>query len=199
MRYSLVVRHSLLAKRTLSQMNQLTRLSCQRSIMTYPFMDFDALRVSGATAFSKHDFRDIRWVGVFGSFARETQTTESNVNIAVYRKFLDEKSPPDRLHLEDVLPFVWIRPVDIVDIEDCEIRDYRSIEALLCSRTIYGSGRDEEVIRLRREASVILASGHEHFKRVLQMIRKAQSIAKAVSEKARTLSPPLIQSFKLRL
>ncbi|KAK2762700.1 hypothetical protein FQN54_000874 [Arachnomyces sp. PD_36] len=156
--------------------------------------NIESLRTASAAAFAKHDFRDIRWVGVFGSFARGTQTAESDVDIVVYRKPLREPSPPDRLHLEDVLPRVWNRSVDIVYIEDSEFRGYVTIESLLCSQTIYGSARDEEVRQLRRKAAATLESGQENFSKIQEMIKDAQLTVEGVSEETFLASPTLQHS-----
>lgn len=78
-----------------------------------------------------------------------TQTPESDVDVVVYQKALTEELSPGRLYLEDVLPCVWNRRMDIIRVE-------------LCSRTVYGSARDEEVLRLRRRASKTLDSGRDH-------------------------------------
>lgn len=106
------------------------------------------LRALSATTFAKDEFRDVKWAGVFGSFTRGTQTEKSDVDIVIRRKKLKEKPQP-LWFLEELLPKVWNRSVDIIYVrnpwDDFKYDGYVSIEALLCSRTIYGSSRDEEV------------------------------------------------------
>lgn len=191
---SSIISYPSLAKRVLYQINLIGRNFCQQRPPSHfiihrrqPPGDIESLRAASAATFAKHDFRDVRWVGVFGSFARGTQKTESDVDIVVYRKSSDEPSPPDRLHLEDVLPRVWNRSVDIVYIEDFEFRGYVPVESLLCSQTIYGSARDEELRQLRRKASDTLTSGQKYFSKILKMIKEAQSTVEGVSEEACTL------------
>jgi hypothetical protein len=43
-----------------------------------------SLRAAAAPVFSKPDFSDIRWVGVFGSFARGTQTDSSDIDVLCF-------------------------------------------------------------------------------------------------------------------
>ena len=45
-----------------------------------------SLRTTSAALFVKSDFRDVCWAGVFGSFARNTHTDRSDVDVVVWRK-----------------------------------------------------------------------------------------------------------------
>jgi predicted nucleotidyltransferase len=146
------------------------------------------LRALAGPVFAIPDFRDIQWAGVFGSFASGTQTPESDVDVVVYQKALTEELSPGRLYLEDVLPRVWNRRVDIIRVEDDEFRGYVSIESLLCSRTVYGSARDEEVLRLRRRASKTLDSGRQHYVGILKETEQVKSMIEGISEEVSPLS-----------
>ena len=144
----------------------------------------DDLRVASSPVFSKPDFNDIRWAGVFGSFARGEQTESSDVDVLLLFKKPreDNASRPLRpLYLEDELPRVWARRVDIAYVDDDEFRGYFSIESLLCSRTIFGSARDEELLRLRSAAEQILDSGIAKFTRIRSAIQQTRSVVSKIS------------------
>jgi predicted nucleotidyltransferase len=129
------------------------------------------------------DFRNIRWAGVFGSFARETQTDWSDVDVVVSKKPRDSnvRVPLDAVQLEDELLRVWGRKVDIIYITGSELRGYVSVEALLCSRTLYGSDDDNEVLRLRNKARDILDSGLVKLMATSETIQKTQSAVSDIS------------------
>ena len=149
-----------------------------------------SLRAAAAPVFSKPDFSDVRWVGVFGSFARETQTDSSDVDVLVFQD--PAKCVPDSLDplfLEEELPKVWRRDVDVVYTTGKEFRGYISVEALLCSRTLFGSDEDDEVIRLRNQAKDILETGYAKFSTILDAIRKTQKKVTGVTVEVCT--PPL--------
>ena len=137
-----------------------------------------SLRASSPAVFSKQDFSHVIWAGVFGSYARETQTKSSDVDVVVIQKPRDKNCyiPPDTLHLGDALPEVWGRKVDIIYIMRNELRCYVSLEALLCSRTPYGSDQDEEVMRVRGIVRDMLDSGFVKFTDIVDKIRKTKSM-----------------------
>jgi hypothetical protein len=57
--------------------------------------------------------------------------------------------------------------VDVVYTTGEEFRGYISVEAPLCSRTLFGSDEDDEVIRLRNQAKDILETGYAKFSTIL--------------------------------
>jgi predicted nucleotidyltransferase len=146
--------------------------------------DISALRKSAATALSQKDFQQIIWAGVFGSFATGKQTENSDVDVVVTQKPDDPavNIPPDTLHLEDELPRIWGRKVDIVYItRGEELRGYISIESLLCSQSLYGSDQDPVVIQLRKDAKNVLDLGFNHFTNILADIRRTQALVAGIS------------------
>ena len=128
----------------------------------------------------------MKWVGVFGSFARGTQTDQSDVDIVIHRQKLKEKPRPVWF-LEELLPQVWNRSVDIIYarnfFREFQYGCYVTIESLLCSQTIYGSAQDEEVIQLRRKASRILGTAEKRFNDILKIIAAIKTITSRTSEK----------------
>jgi len=149
-----------------------------------------SLRAAAAPVFSKPDFSDVRWAGVFGSFAREAQTDSSDIDVLVFRgppaKRVSHSLNP--LFLEEELPKVWRRDVDIVYTTGEEFRGYISVEAPLCSRTLFGSDEDDEVMRLRGQAKDILETGYAKFSTILDAIRKTQNVTGVTVE---VCTPPL--------
>jgi predicted nucleotidyltransferase len=150
-----------------------------------------SLRAAAAPVFSKPDFSDVRWAGVFGSFAREAQTDFSDIDVLVFRdppaKRVSHSLNP--LFLEEELPKVWRRDVDVVYTTGEEFRGYISVEAPLCSRTLFGSDEDDEVMRLRGQAKDILETGYAKFSTILDAIQKTQKKVTGVT--AEVCTPPL--------
>ncbi|KAI5836913.1 hypothetical protein DFP73DRAFT_570174 [Morchella snyderi] len=133
------------------------------------------LRAASKVALSLPEFRNILWIGVFGSFSRDQQGDRSDVDIIVIERsdteiVLDESRGEegavdlDPWTLEDLLPRVWCRPVQIVRIEKQELRGLVSVDALLTARTIHGNDQCEEILKLRQDARNYLEQGWSIFK-----------------------------------
>lgn len=143
-----------------------------------------SLRASASTVLTRKDFERVRWVGVFGSFAVGKQTDDSDVDVVAIEEPLDPNVyiSPETLHLEDILPRIWGRKVDVVHITPGEdLRGYVSLESLLSSRTLYGSDEDASVIQLRKEAQSILDSGPGYFTNILNDIESLKSMVSKLS------------------
>ncbi|KAH8145173.1 uncharacterized protein LAJ45_10837 [Morchella importuna] len=119
---------------------------------------------------------NILWIGVFGSFSRDQQGDRSDVDIIVLERSdseveLEESREEgedaidlDPWTLEDLLPRVWCRPVQIVRIEKQELHGLVSVDALLTARTIHGNDQCEEILKLRQDARSYLEQGWSVFK-----------------------------------
>jgi predicted nucleotidyltransferase len=134
-------------------------------------LNIASLRKAASFVFSKPHFRDVRWAGVFGSFAVGSQTKSSLVDPDVIVILMPqcEKINSHPLSLEDELFRVWGRKPRIKYIKNGGIRDLYSVKALLCSRALAGSNQDHEVVRLRNEARNILDFGLARFTAVLHL------------------------------
>jgi predicted nucleotidyltransferase len=146
--------------------------------------DFASLRTAASPVFSKANFRDVRWAGVFGSFARGTQNDSSRVDVVVIEIPHSETINKPLVVLKDELLRVWGRNPNITYITKSELRGYHSVEALLCSRTIAGSDQDDAVVRLRKEALGILVSGRAKFTTILNSIQETRSLVEAIAMEA---------------
>jgi predicted nucleotidyltransferase len=146
--------------------------------------DLASLRTAASPVFSKANFRDVRWAGVFGSFALGTQDDSSIVEVIVIETSHSEKIDIPPLHLKRELFKVWGRKVDITYIKEGKFVGYTSVEALLRSHTLTGSDQDDEVVRLRDEAWCILVSGLDKFTAILGMIRETQSLVEGITIEA---------------
>lgn len=127
------------------------------------------LRTSSKEALSLPDFKHILWIGVFGSFSRNQQTDRSDVDLVVVERSDDvpaEYSGDANYEpwtLEELLPRVWCRPVEIVLLKE-ELRELVAIDSLLTSRTIYGDDQSVEILQLRRDARKYLDEGWTTFR-----------------------------------
>ena len=147
--------------------------------------DIQTLRITSNPIFAHQGLSHIIWAGVFGSFARDSHTNRSDVDVIVIH---DPDKKIDRqchIYIHDELPMVWGRKVSIVTIEDNELRGYVSVEALLCARTIYGSDQDDGVLQLKRNAREILENGFTKFTQSVDMIKKTKDEVSDLSEEVR--------------
>lgn len=154
----------------------------------------DDLRSASASVFRRADFRRVSWAGVFGSFAREAQHADSDVDLVVLQRPRDSAEPPpppDTLLLEDILPETWRRSVDIIYVDEGQtaLRGYVQLEALLTSRTIFLRSQEAlgEVARLRRLSSEVLQEGSRQFRGALTRIQALQSRVAGESPKVERL------------
>jgi predicted nucleotidyltransferase len=131
--------------------------------------DIADLRTSSKEALSLPDFKNILWIGVFGSFSRNQQTDRSDVDLVVveHSHVVPAEYSRDANYepwtLEELLPRVWCRPVEIVLLKE-ELRELVAIDSLLTSRTIYGDDQSVEILQLRRDARKYLDEGWEIFR-----------------------------------
>lgn len=138
------------------------------------------LRTSSKKALSLPDFKNILWIGVFGSFSRDQQTDRSDVDLVVVERSnaVPAEYPGDANYepwtLEELLPRVWCRPVEIVLLKE-ELRELVAIDSLLTSRTIYGDDQSVEILQLRRDARKYLNEGWTIFRNAEKDIEALKS------------------------
>ena len=149
--------------------------------------DLETLRKAASPIFSKPSFHNIIWAGVSGPFAEGTKIDENDeVDVIVIETPMKFYCPP--LSLGDELSTVWRRKPNIIHIQDGELRGYPTIGALLCSRTLTGSDRNHEVVRLRKEARDILDWSHAKFQTIVSMIRETQLLVKRTTSEVCSFS-----------
>jgi hypothetical protein len=108
------------------------------------------------------------------------QTDLSDVDVVVIQEHWDHHVhlQPKTFYLEDILPRIWGRKVDLVRIilgED--LRGYVAIESLLSAHTLYGLDQDSSFVQLRKDAEAIFDAGVDHFEGLLDDIRKTRAMA----------------------
>ncbi|KAI9880902.1 MAG: hypothetical protein M1830_009970 [Pleopsidium flavum] len=140
------------------------------------------LRDSATSVFSNKGYRNVVWAGAFGPFARGEQDESSDVNVVVVwnpAKEIGWQPLNDifALDLDEELTKVFGRDVDVKNIGRGQIRSYHDVEALLSSRTLYGSEQDRSVVKLQKDARDILDSGIALFQSVFKKIDEARIAA----------------------
>lgn len=163
-----------------------------------PDSDISSLRAAAAASvFSRKDIEPVRWVGIFGSFAAEKQTFDSDVDVLVVEHPNRAHIPPNFYLLDDLLPRFWGgRKVDVIRIEpDDDLRGYIAVESLLTSRTLYGSDKDPLIIQLKKDAQDMLDWGLNHFKRIEADIERTRSLALEITREASLYPPWLVLDY----
>lgn len=133
------------------------------------------------------DFKSLVWVGVHGNFAYSKEDEPSSARdhedvdiVAVWdpETYGNWYSPYVDRHtrLEEKLLQAWQREIYLLDITEGELGDDTHTDAILCSRTIYGSAQNQLVVKLRMEARAIVDQEHYIYSRVSRKIREVQGL-----------------------
>ncbi|KAI9722927.1 MAG: hypothetical protein M1812_001375 [Candelaria pacifica] len=117
------------------------------------------LRESAQSYFAKQNYKHVVWIGVHRSFARDDKVNL----ISVTKRASGEKETFETVLLGEELVNVWGRTVWHDDIQVDVLGSFFQISALLCSRTIFGSERNEYLVKLRNDAMEILVKGQLFF------------------------------------
>lgn len=142
----------------------------------------EALKIAAADEFTRLDFQNVCWAGIFESFIRVTANESSDFDVVVIEAPYNWSNTKQLL--EDVLPVKWSRPVDVIHIGEGqdELRGYIQLELLLASRTIFirdDASRDE-VARLRAFAKESLEKGHSLYSGVASRIDEVRHLVNDV-------------------
>ena len=199
-------RHSSIARKEVGfdvrdQKSRVPRL-LSRGYAAGKMRDLSTIRASGAAALSREDVLNVRWAGIFGSLAIEKQTESSDVDAVVVHEsdYPNAYIPPEVLELEDILPQIWGRKVDIHHITlKGDLRGYMSVESLLCSRTFYGSDQDPAIMQLRHSARSILHEGDVYLNLVLDDIQKTNKIISGLSKEEFCSNPKVRETVLDRI
>lgn len=150
------------------------------------------LKTTAAEVFTRTDYQNVRWAGIFGSFVRGEANEFSDVDVVVIEAPYDW-SVTKRL-LEEVLPTKWSRPVDVIHIKEgqTELRGYIQLESLLASLTIFlrdDAARDE-VARLRTFCKDSVEKGYALYSAVASRTDEVRHLVDDTSlEVGRSLCP----------
>ncbi|KAI9707685.1 MAG: hypothetical protein M1836_000647 [Candelina mexicana] len=136
------------------------------------------LRESAAAYFAKQNFERVVWLGVYGSFARNEQTEESEVNlVGVTTKAQGEGKSYETTYLGEELVNVWGRKVVVHYIQGNTLELLHDVTALLTSRTIFGSEEASHVIKLRNDAMDMVLNGQAMFSQLSSDIQSTRALA----------------------
>lgn len=143
--------------------------------------NISSLRSTALSVFSNDGFRNILWAGVFGSFSRGEQTESSDVDVVVVWDPAHKYGwqPHDDyfyLELKEELERAWARKVDVIDIRRGRLDTFIDVEALLTSRTLYGSENNEHVIKARKDALEVVEDGIAIFTDACKKIRETRAM-----------------------
>lgn len=152
----------------------------------HPASNISSLRSAASPVFSNDGFRNVLWAGVFGSFSRGEQKESSDVDVVVVWDPAHKYGwhPHDdwfSLELQQELKRVWGREVDVIDIRRGRLGMFIDVEALLTSRTLYGSEMNEHVIKARRDALEVVDNGIAVFADASKKIRETRAMIEGKS------------------
>lgn len=124
----------------------------------------DDIRQQTAILLNDPECEPISWVGLFGSFARSTQSYESDVDLVIGYKTGIEA---DKIYLAagnlvDNAEEAFGRQVELIHIIRQEVSTYMLLEALLTCVTVHGS--EEWPRRLQEQAREYLDNGYQRLK-----------------------------------
>lgn len=152
--------------RYISQLLHRTSSHSQIPKMSTRSTSVTELREAARPIFSKPGFKNLVWAGVHGALAYGEEDTcdvdgPSDVNmVAVWNpkagKGWDPLEKQSHASIVDKLQRAWNRDFDVVDIEGGKLGDDYQASAILCSRTLYGSAKNELVQSLRKEARTMV-------------------------------------------
>ena len=124
----------------------------------------DDIRQQTAILLNDPECEPISWVGLFGSFARSTQSSESDVDLIIgYKPGIEA----DKIYLAagnlvDNAEEAFGRQVELIHIIRQEVSTYLLLEALLTCVTVHGS--EEWPRRLQKQAREYLDDGYQRLK-----------------------------------
>ena len=149
------------------------------------------LREAASPIFSMQDLKSLVWVGVH-SEEDEPPTGGHNDDINIVTVWdpntygVWRSRHVDRhTHLEQRLHQAWQREIYSLDVTEGKLSDDRHTDAMLCSRTIYGSAQDQLVTKLRKEARAVVDQELDSCVRISRKIKEVQRLITTTSFEAR--------------
>lgn len=141
-----------------------------------PVQNIDDIRQQTAILLNDPECEPISWVGLYGSFARSTQTTESDVDLVIgYRPDTPTREiflVAGNLSINGEEAFG--REVDYLHMMKQEVMSYVMLEALLTCVTVYGS--EEWPRGAQEEARNFLDDGYRRMKESYSLLRRIQDL-----------------------
>lgn len=156
-----------------------------------PVQNIEDIRQRTAILLNDPEYESISWVGLYGSFARSTHSTESDVDLVIgYRP----DTPTKKIFL--VAGYLSIngedafgREAEFLHMIQQEVESYVMLEALLTCVTVYGS--EEWPRRAQEDARKFLDDGYRRLKETYSLLLRIQDLVAKTDKKACTIGKSL--------
>lgn len=158
----------------------------------------DDIRQQTAILLNNPECEPILWVGLFGSFARSTQSSESDVDLVIgYKPGIEA----DKIYLAagnlvDNAEEAFGRQVELTHIIKQEVSTYLLLEALLTCVTVHGS--EEWPRRLQEQAREYLDDGYQRLKDSYSSLQTIHDLIAKIDRQVQNTMISLIAVFCLK-
>lgn len=147
-----------------------------------PVQTVDDIRYRTTILLKSPECGPISWVGLFGSFARSTQSSESDVDLIIGYK--DDTDPHKIYSAAGNLVMdaeeVFGRRVELIHMMKQEVSTYLLLEALLTCVTVYGS--EEWPHNVQEQAKRSLDDGYTRLKDSYSLLRRMRDLVTRTDE-----------------
>jgi len=166
--------------KTLRTIRPCQRLMLYRNLhvqlMCNPVQTINDIRCRTAILLKDPECEPVSWVGLFGSFARSTQSSESDVDLIIGYK---DGTDPDKIfsaagNLVMNVEEAFGRQVELIHLMKQEVCSYLLLEALLTCVTVYGS--EEWPHNVQEQAQTFLDDGYRRLKDTYTLLRKMRDL-----------------------
>jgi predicted nucleotidyltransferase len=147
-----------------------------RFMYTIPVQTINDIRHRTATLLKAPECKPISWVGLFGSFARSTQSPASDVDMVIgYQPGIEAKkvflaAGIFAMDADDE----FLRKVELLHMMDQEVTSSVLLEALLTCVTVYGS--EEWPQNVQEQSRKFLDDGYLRLKNSSSFLRRMQDL-----------------------
>lgn len=142
-----------------------------------------SLRKAATSVLSNPGYKNAVWAGLTGPIAYgEQDESDDEVDVMVvwdpaYETGWCPHNDPNVPDLDDDLRKALGCYVYVRDFGRGDMQSINTLQALLASRTLYGSEKDEVIVKLRKEAREILENGITLFQDVCKKIEETKALA----------------------
>lgn len=141
-----------------------------------PVQTVDDIRYRMTILLKNPECEPVSWVGLYGSFARSTQSSESDVDLIIGYK---DDTAPDKIYLAAGnlvmnAEEVFGRQVELIHMMKQEVCSYLLLEALLTCVTVYGL--EEWPRNVQEQAQRSLDDGYTRLKDSYSLLRRMRDL-----------------------
>jgi predicted nucleotidyltransferase len=141
-----------------------------------PVQTVDDIRYQTAILLKDSECEPVSWVGLHGSFARSTQSSESDVDLIIGYK---DGTDTDKIYLAAGnlvmnAEEAFGRQVELVHMMKQEVSSYFLLEALLTCVTVYGL--EEWPHTVQEQAQRFLNDGYRRLKDSYSLLRRMRDL-----------------------